>query len=126
MLGDKNAITVLATKNLETAKDFYSNTLGLNLVSETPEVGVLMYKSGNTNIQVYKSDYAGTNQATAVTWEVDNVEAVVADLVSKGVTFEHYDYPGATLQGDVHIMGDMKTSWFKDPDGNTLCVSNTH
>lgn len=126
MLGDKNLIAVVATKDLQKAKDFYSNKLGLTLTSEMPDYGVLEYQSGNSRLQVYQSDYAGTNQATAVTWEVDDVNATVAELVAEGITFEHYDFPGTTLEGDVHVMGDMRTSWFKDPDGNILCVSNSH
>jgi hypothetical protein len=56
-----------------------------------------------------------------VTWAVgDEVESLVRALKSKGVKFEHYDMPGMTRQGDVHIGGDMKVAWFKDPDGNIL------
>ncbi|HST08217.1 MAG TPA: hypothetical protein VLJ83_08585 [Gemmatimonadaceae bacterium] len=43
-------------------------------------------------------------------------------LKAKGVAFEHYDFPGMTLKGDVHIMGDMKAAWLKDPDGNILAI----
>ena len=57
---------------------------------------------------MYRSDYAGTNKATAVTWTVDNVKEEVADLKSKGVVFEHYDMPGMTRDGDVYVSGDMK------------------
>lgn len=126
MLGNGDLFAVVATKNLQTAKDFYSNKLGLPLVAEVPEAGVLVYSNGSTKLQVYQSEYAGTNKATGASWEVDDVEGTVATLASKGVTFEHYEFPGATLQGDVHIMGDMKTAWFKDPDGNILCISNKH
>jgi hypothetical protein len=72
---------------------------------------------------VYRSDYAGTNKATAVTWNVDNVKEEVAALKSKGVVFEHYDMPGMTRDGDVYVSGDMKVAWFKDPDGNILNVA---
>ena len=53
-----------------------------------------------------------------MTWPVDDVEDVAKTLKSKGVTFEHYDMPGMTLKGDVHVAGKMKAAWFKDPDGN--------
>jgi hypothetical protein len=74
---------------------------------------------------VYKSQYAGSNKATAATWTVgDEVEGIVRSLKAKGVAFEHYDMPGTTLEGDVHVSGSMKVAWFKDPDGNVLCVAN--
>ena len=54
----------------------------------------------------------------------DQGEAVVAELKSKGVSFEHYDMPGTTLEGDIHVDGDLKVAWFKDPDGNILNLVN--
>ena len=75
---------------------------------------------------VYPSEFAGTNKATAISWGVgDDMEAIISDLKGKGVTFEHYDsLPGVTMQGDVHVMGDLKAAWFKDPDGNILNLVN--
>jgi hypothetical protein len=48
----------------------------------------------------------------------------VRDLHGKGVTFEHYDFPGMKLEGDVHVMGGRRTAWFKDPDGNVLAIAS--
>jgi catechol 2,3-dioxygenase-like lactoylglutathione lyase family enzyme len=121
MLGKIDATANLAVKNLATARKFYEGTLGLQQVeSEGDEV--IIYKSGNSKLNVYKSEYAGTNQATAVTWDVDDVDATVQALKGKGVKFEHYDMPGMKLQGDVHVADGMKVAWFKDPDGNILNV----
>ena len=77
-------------------------------------------------VLVYASEYAGTNQATAASWAVgDDLDAIVDDLRGKGVAFEHYDdLPETTREGDVHVMGDFKAVWFKDPDGNILNLSN--
>ena len=124
MLGSKDAVANIAVKDLETAKRFYEGTLGLKPIdSEDDEL--VVYKSGNTVLNVYRSQYAGTNKATAVTWSVgDDVEGVVRALKAKGVSFEHYDMPGAKLEGDVHVFGDMKVVWFKDPDGNILNLVN--
>jgi hypothetical protein len=83
---------------------------------------VLNYKSGNSTVLVYKSQFAGSNKATSVTWIVDDVEGTVKALKAKGVAFEHYDFPGMTRKGDVHIAGKSKAAWFKDPDGNILAV----
>jgi hypothetical protein len=80
-------------------------------------------KSGNSTIEIYKSDFAGTNKATALTWKVgDSIEEEVKALREKGVEFEHYEMPGTKLEGDVHVMEGMKAAWFKDPDGNILCL----
>ncbi len=123
MLGSSNVHAIVAVKDLNTSKDFYENTVGLQKVDENP--GGITYKSGNSKIFVYPSEYAGTNQANAASWEVDDIEAVVADLKGKGVTFEHYEnMPGVALEGDVHVMGPMKAAWFKDPSGNILCLGN--
>jgi catechol 2,3-dioxygenase-like lactoylglutathione lyase family enzyme len=124
MLSDKDAAANIAVKNLETAKKFYEDTLGLKQVgSEGDEV--VVYKSGNTILNVYRSQYAGTNKATAVTWTVgDDVEGIVRALKAKGVVFEHYDMPDMRVEGDVHVAGDMKVAWFRDPDGNILNIIN--
>ena len=121
MLADKDAVATIAVKDLKAAKKFYGDTLGLKL-TPMPEPEVLNYKSGNSTLLVYKSQFAGSNKATSVTWIVDDVEGTVKDLKAKGIAFEHYDFPGMTRKGDVHIAGKSKAAWFKDPDGNILAV----
>jgi catechol 2,3-dioxygenase-like lactoylglutathione lyase family enzyme len=123
MLENKDAVATLAVTDLNRAKKFYEGTHGLKPVaSEDDEV--IIFQSGKSKINVYRSQYAGTNQATALTWAVDDVEGTVRELKSKGVKFEHYDMPGMKLEGDIHVAGDMKVAWFKDPDGNILNVVN--
>jgi len=124
MLGNINAVANLAVKDLGAARRFYEGTLGLS-PADTDCEDLIAYRSGNSRINVYQSSYAGTNQATAVTWAVgDDMERIVAALKDKGVRFEHYDMPGARLEGDVHVMDKMKVAWFKDPDGNILNLTN--
>ena len=124
MLGNKDAYANVAVKDLDRARKFYEGTLGLKKVGEEGEE-VLAFKSGNSTLLVYRSEYAGTNKATAVTWTVGkDVESVVRDLKSKGVKFERYDMPGVEHEGDVHVAGDMKVAWFKDPDGNILNIAS--
>ena len=122
MLGDKDAVATIPVKDLAAARRFYGETLGLKRAgAEDSEFS--SYRTGGSNILVYRSQYAGTNKATAVTWPVgDEVEDIVRDLKSKGVTFEHYDMPGTTQKGDVHVTGDHKAAWFKDPDGNIIGI----
>ena len=121
MLRNRDAVANLAVKNVQAAKKFYEGTLGLKQVdAEGSEL--IVFESGKTKLNVYESREAGTNKATAVTWAVDDVESEVNALKAKGVKFEHYDLPGLKRQGDVHIGGDMKVAWFKDPDGNILNI----
>jgi catechol 2,3-dioxygenase-like lactoylglutathione lyase family enzyme len=124
MLGDKDAVANIAVKNLETAKKFYEETLGLTQIGAEGQE-VIVFRSGSSTIYVYKSQYAGTNQATALTWVVGkDIGGVVQELKAKGVTFEHYDMPDMTREGDIHVAGNMKVAWFKDPDGNILNIIN--
>ena len=122
MLGNKDAAANIAVKNLEIAKKFYENILGLTQVGAEGQE-LIVFKSGNSTINVYRSQYAGTNRATAVTWVVGGeMEGIVQQLKTKGVAFEHYDMPDMTREGDIHIAGTMKVAWFKDPDGNILNI----
>jgi len=122
MLDGCNTFTDIAVKDLAVAKKFYQDMLGLSILKE--DEWEVYFKTGNGKFSVYKSDYAGTNKATYMSWEVDDIAAAVDGLKGKGVTFEHYDMPGTTMEGDVHVMGDTKAAWFKDPDGNILCLTN--
>ena len=124
MLGGKDAAAALAVSDLQRARDFYENTLGLEAIQELP--GAVLYRSGGSVLLVYPSEYAGTNKATAAVWAVgDDFDAVIEALKAEGVTFEHYDdLPETTREGDVHRTGDSRLVWFKDPDGNILSVIN--
>jgi catechol 2,3-dioxygenase-like lactoylglutathione lyase family enzyme len=125
MLSKYDAIPTVAVKNLAAAKKFYEGTLGLKQIdAEGDEVAV--YQNGDSRLNVYRSQFAGTNKATAVTWAVDDVEGEVRELKSKGVAFEHYDMPELKLKGDVHVAdgADLKVAWFKDPDGNIFSIVN--
>ena len=120
MLNSKNALATIAVKSVDAARRFYGDVLGLT-IEETPEQGVIGVKSGETSIMVYESEFAGTNKATAATWIVGkDLDAIVDTLKARGVTFEHYDFPGTTRNGDIHEAGNVRVAWFKDPDGNIL------
>lgn len=121
MLNQGRVFATLAVSDINKAKEFYGTTLGLSQVDENP--GGVTYESGGGRLFVYQSPTAGTNQATCASWQVDDIHSVVDDLKGKGISFEHYEVPGATKDGDIHVMGDMKASWFKDPDGNILNVA---
>jgi len=123
--GDLQAIATVAVQDLATAKRFYETSLGLKQIDAQGEEAAV-YKAGASRLVVYRSQYAGTNQATAVTWNVGNeLDQVIQDLKSKGVTFEHYDLPMMKREGDVHIAGGTRAAWFKDPDGNIHSLVNS-
>jgi catechol 2,3-dioxygenase-like lactoylglutathione lyase family enzyme len=121
MLGSTNVQPMLPVKDLNEAERFYDQTLGLQRVHAEPDVAVT-YRSGNTTLNVYKSEYAGTNQGTAAVWEVDDLDAIVRELEGKGVTFEHYDMPGLEREGNIYRADQFGVAWFKDPAGNILSV----
>ena len=120
MLGQKNATPMIAVRDLDRARRFYEDTLGLREIDDFGEG--FMLKSGDTQLSVYRSEFAGTNKATALTFDVDDIDDEVRALKEKGVTFEHYELEGLTPRGDIFEAKGMKTAWFKDPDGNILSL----
>ncbi len=123
MLAETDAIATVAVKDLAAAADFYEGKLGLKKVGGG-EMQVITYRSGSSTVLVYQSQFAGTNQATAVTWAVDDVDGTVRALKEKGVVFERYEFPDVKHEGDVHVFGSRRNAWFKDPDGNILSIVN--
>lgn len=121
MLGSANVHVMLPVKDLDKATTFYDKTLGLRRVHEEPGT-VVTYRSGNTTLNVYRSEFAGTNKGTAAVWDVDDLETTVEQLKGKGVSFEHYDMPGLVRKGDIYRADDFGVAWFKDPAGNILSL----
>ena len=124
MLKDHASSAIVAVSDYDRARHFYRDLLKLELVHEMDE-GVMTFRTGATQLAVYVSDFAGTNQANAVVWSVgDDFDAIVSDLQAAGVHFEHYGNSKDMQQdGDIHRAGDMKLAWFKDPDGNILHIN---
>ena len=123
MLKDKNAYTMIPTKDLEKARRFYEDVLGFAPGREDP--AGIEYRSGNTSFMVYPTQFAGTAQHTLIGWDVDDVEVTVKELGNKGVTFEQYDFPG--MKTDANGIAEFeggKGAWFKDPDGNILSIGS--
>ena len=124
LLKDKPSSAIVAVSNLDRARDFYAETLGLE-----PEGGseqdVLTFRTGDTKLVVYESEFAGTNKANAVTWNAgDDFDEIAGQLKEQGIAFEEYPDMGMEISGGVHRSGDFKTVWFKDPDGNILNIGN--
>jgi catechol 2,3-dioxygenase-like lactoylglutathione lyase family enzyme len=121
MLGKADATPMIPVKDLDRARRFYEDKLGLKPKDEWDEGMTL--KSGDTLINVYRSEFAGTNKATSLTFDVDDIDKEVSELKEKGIFCESYDLPGLQRQGDLYVgEGGFKTTWFKDPDGNILSL----
>lgn len=123
MLADKDSSAIVAVRDIAAARAFYVDTLGLE--PDQDDENMLVLKTGNTQLVVYVSDYAGTNKANAVVWGVgEDIDAIVSTLLGKGVKFEHYPDMGLDYSGGIHSSGDFKAAWLKDPDGNILHLNN--
>ncbi len=123
MLGDHDTIATLAVKDLQVARDFYERVLGFTARDDVPE-GVL-YASGSGAFLVYPSSYAGTNKATAMSFQVPKggFDAEIEALRDRGVEFQTFDAPGISWDNGVASFGDdFRGAWFEDPDGNILNV----
>jgi predicted enzyme related to lactoylglutathione lyase len=124
MLNDSRVEANIPASDINRARDFYADKLGLTPTKELMGE-VLMYRTaGGTNFTVYRTDYAGQAGHTIAQWHVDDIESQVRDLKSKGVTFETYpDMPGATWDGEIASAPGMgRAAWFRDSEGNIMCV----
>jgi catechol 2,3-dioxygenase-like lactoylglutathione lyase family enzyme len=115
----------LPASDLDRAKAWYSEKLGLQPVWED-EYGGAHYEAGGTDFLVYVSPFAGTNQATAAGFSVENFDEMIGELRGKGVTFEEVDFGelGKTIDGVISSPDGMgKAAWFKDSEGNILALT---
>lgn len=124
MLENHRVITTIPVHDIENAVDFYENVLGMEVVEQS-FAGIVL-ESGGGRIAIHESPTAGSGQATCAWWTVDNVEAMVKALKTKGIVFDqNYDLPNARRKGEVYILNDSaKAAWFRDPDGNILGFGN--
>ena len=122
MLGNIAAVATVGVRDMERAARFYEGVLGLERIESMGKMAAA-YRTGHSSLLVYQSQFAGTNKATAVTWDLGSeVDRVVRALKEKGVAFEHYDLPDTKMDGDVHVSGGRRLAWLKDPDGNILAL----
>jgi len=103
------------------ARKFYEEIVGLQAREEY--AGGVIYECGGAEVFLYPTGNAGTSKASQAYWQVDDVEAEVAELKRRGVKFEEYSMPGMTMKNSILTRGGAKTAWFKDTEGNTLAVS---
>jgi catechol 2,3-dioxygenase-like lactoylglutathione lyase family enzyme len=112
--------TTIPARDLERTRRFYEGVLDAQVVMEDP--GGIIYRSGDSYFSLYPTEFAGTAQHTLGAFMVRDVEATVAELRGRGVTFEDYDLPGVKTVNGIAELGGTKGAWFKDPEGNILSV----
>jgi catechol 2,3-dioxygenase-like lactoylglutathione lyase family enzyme len=120
MLSEYPTHTTIPTSDVERARGFYEETLGFSPQSVNP--GGVFYESGGSRFLIFPSAGAGTSEATAMGWQVDDIERVVAELKERGVSFEEYDMPGLKTENSIATTGPVRAAWMKDPDGNILGI----
>jgi catechol 2,3-dioxygenase-like lactoylglutathione lyase family enzyme len=128
MLEKSEVATRLPARDLNRARKFYSEKLGLDPIEERP--GGLCYRSNNSFFVLFESAGEASGTHTQMGWEVTDIEAIVAALKSRGVVFEEYELPGLkTANGIAEIRGNYpskgvgeKGAWFKDSEGNLLGI----
>jgi catechol 2,3-dioxygenase-like lactoylglutathione lyase family enzyme len=128
MLKDARIANRLPAQDLERARAFYAEKLGLEPVEERP--GGLRYLCGSGEFALFQSAGRASGEHTQMGWEVDDIDATVADLRARGVVFEEYDLPGLeTVDGIAYIEGNYpskgtgeRAAWFRDSEGNMLGI----
>jgi catechol 2,3-dioxygenase-like lactoylglutathione lyase family enzyme len=121
MLNAARAVPMIPVSDRGRAMVFYGGILGLRLHEETG--GDVLYAAGGGSLLgIYETDHAGKAGHTLAGFFVEDIDAVVAALRERGVTFEEYDLPGLrTVDGIAQLEGE-RAAWFKDPDGNVLAL----
>lgn len=120
MLANYPIHATLPATDLERAKRFYTEKLGLTVESEAPEG--IFYRSGDTHFLVFPSGGTASGTHTQASWIVDDVESEVAALKARGVIFEEYDTPSLKTVNSIVTVGPLKGGWFRDSEGNLLSL----
>jgi len=122
VLSDKRVACALPVQDMERAKAFYKEKLELSPTQERPD-GIFYECGGRTGFFLYESMGASKGDFTQMGFEVDDVEATVAELRERGVEFEQYDFPGLkTDENGIAAIEGERGAWFKDSEGNLLSV----
>lgn len=120
----KELHTVLPAADLKRAQSFYHDVLGLDPAETHEDTRTLVYRLGAGGaFEIYETSNAGTAQNTQMGWITDDLDAEMGRLRERGVVFEDYDVPGMKTVNGVATAPDMKSAWFRDTEGNFICIS---
>ncbi len=128
MLKDTHVATRIPVQDLDRARAFYAEKLGLEPSEERP--GGLLYRCVSGEFALFESAGGSPGTFTQMAWEVDDIETAVAELRKRGVAFEEVDLPGlTTIDGIADVQGNYpskgvgeKGAWFRDSEGNMLGI----
>jgi catechol 2,3-dioxygenase-like lactoylglutathione lyase family enzyme len=121
MLTNSKAIAMLPVVDMARARTFYEQTLGLP-VPRVPPNGEARYETGGQRFALYKRATPTRADHTALSFEVSDITSEMKALRSRGVRFEDYDLPGLKTHDGVCVLGGERAAWFRDPEGNILCI----
>ena len=121
MLTDAPVTTMLPVVDLARARAFYEHGLGLRPEGLKPD-GKFVYRVGGTTLALFPKPGGTRADHTAVSFRVDDIGRTIAELKQRGVVFENYDFPDLKTVEHVCVLGAEKAAWFKDTEGNYLCI----
>ena len=121
MLSDCAVTTMLPVKDMKRARAFYEGALGLKPGGLNAD-GKFIYKVGGSTLALFPKPEGTKAEHTAISFLVPDISASIKALKRAGVVFEDYDFPGLKTTNHVCVLGAEKAAWFKDPEGNYLCL----
>jgi catechol 2,3-dioxygenase-like lactoylglutathione lyase family enzyme len=121
MLAGTQVTCMLPVKDLARARRFYEEGLRLEAIGQKPD-GKFVYRCGGTEIALFPKPEGTRAEHTALSFAVPDILAAIAELKGRGVTFEDYDLPDFRTVEHVCVLGSEKAAWFRDPEGNILCL----
>ena len=121
MLSDSSVTTMLPVQDMARARAFYEGSLGLEPGGFKPD-GKFVYRVGGSTLALFPKPEGTKADHTAISFRVDDIATSIASLKRKGVAFEDYDFPGLKTVDHVCVLGAEKAAWFKDTEGNYLCI----
>ena len=121
MLSDTAVTTMLPVKDMKRARAFYEGSLGLKPGGLNAD-GKFVYKVGGSTLALFPKPEGTKAEHTAISFRVANIATSIKELKRAGVVFEDYDFPGLKTENHVCVLGAEKAAWFKDTEGNYLCL----
>jgi catechol 2,3-dioxygenase-like lactoylglutathione lyase family enzyme len=120
-LSSAQVTCMLPVKDLARARRFYEEKLKLMPLGARPD-GKFVYRCGGTELALFPKPEGTKAEHTALSFQVTDIGAAIAELEARGVAFDDYDLPGFKTVDHVCVLGSEKAAWFRDPEGNILCL----
>jgi len=121
MLAQSQVTCMLPVKDLARARQFYEEGLQLEPLGQRPD-GKFIYRCGGTEIALFPKPEGTKAEHTALSFTVPDIRSAIVELKGRGVAFEDYDLPDFKTVEHVCVLGSEKAAWFRDPEGNILCL----